>query len=797
MNSSGEPFAPQGAMLRFDRYLVAPSRSHTMDLATGSVVHLDHPAIPGGHTAVRALFSVHHGRTLIDCEPEDDRRIEIWERWISRRRPPQLEVDLRDFVEMLECARHGSPRACPLGNRHGCDHGLVVRAFAREARVRGWVPIAVELLAAVSRRRRNEMPAWLVDRSLVIFVPVDASLDDLQGLHDLAGRDARPHVLVTTSNRRRAAPPWFGGRRSQTPVVLSETRAAFGGVPGCGATDGPDSEAAARWAWLIAGVTGSGDRARRAIELADVLVAREQPFEARAVLATVAPEASELVARQAAVVDGIRQRALETAACRLAGDGTAAQSAWGYDMVDDFVDVLRICQDIEDEQTALARVGAFLRDRLQAASVAFVVREGASPRVLARVGSETAGVGMAVRSIETGVPINPARDQGPVECAWPVRHAAEVIGAVWCRWSTGTHVATQHASTLLGIAAAATAPSLRLAIARAQPIADRTNPVPELIGDSLAMVAVREAIVRAAASPFPVVIEGESGSGKELAARAIHARSVRRDRSFCAINCAALVDDLVEAELFGHVRGAFTGAASDRRGVFEEANGGTLFLDEVAELGSRVQAKLLRTLQEGEIRRVGENTVRKIDVRILAATNRPLAGEVTAGAFRADLWYRLDVVRISLPPLRERIEDLPSLVHHLWRLLAARTGSRAALSAASVAALAAYAWPGNIRELQNVLASMLVSAPRSGFIGPSALPLHIARAAALERRATLADARRQFEERYVRAALAKAGGKTAAAARDLGLSRQGLSKLMGRLGIDDGRSESAARPNVQ
>jgi transcriptional regulator with PAS, ATPase and Fis domain len=202
-------------------------------------------------------------------------------------------------------------------------------------------------------------------------------------------------------------------------------------------------------------------------------------------------------------------------------------------------------------------------------------------------------------------------------------------------------------------------------------------------------------------------------------------------------------------------------------------------------------------LQDGEIRRLGENVVRKVDVRILAATNRPLAGAVAVGTFRADLWYRLDVIRILMPPLRERVEDIPLLVNHLWRALAARTGSRAAPSTPTVAAFAAYGWPGNIRELQNVLASMLVSAPRNGWIGPSALPVHIARVAALERGATLADARRQFDERYVRAALAKAGGRTVAAARELGLSRQGLSKLMGRLGIADVRDEAASRTNVQ
>jgi transcriptional regulator with PAS, ATPase and Fis domain len=188
-------------------------------------------------------------------------------------------------------------------------------------------------------------------------------------------------------------------------------------------------------------------------------------------------------------------------------------------------------------------------------------------------------------------------------------------------------------------------------------------------------------------------------------------------------------------------------------------------------------------LQEGEVRRVGDTAVRRVDVRIVAATNRPLAKEVSAGAFRTDLWYRLDVIRITLPPLRERIEDIPLLANHLWRTLADRTGSRAALSPATIAALGAYNWPGNIRELQNVLASLLVSAPRGGLIGPSSLPAHVARVAAIDRNATLATARKQFEERYVRAALARAGGRTATAARELGVSRQGLSKLMGRLGI--------------
>jgi transcriptional regulator with PAS, ATPase and Fis domain len=324
---------------------------------------------------------------------------------------------------------------------------------------------------------------------------------------------------------------------------------------------------------------------------------------------------------------------------------------------------------------------------------------------------------------------------------------------------------------------------MRLAIARRELTSPVTNPIPELVGASAAMVTVREAILRAAASPFPVVIEGESGSGKELAARAIHARGPRGARAFSAINCAALVDDLVEAELFGHARGAFTGANTDRTGLFEDANGGTLFLDETAELGARVQAKLLRVLQDGEVRRLGESQLRRVDVRVIAATNRPLAAEVEAGRFRQDLWYRLDVIRVLLPPLRARLEDVPILATHIWERLAARTNSKALLSPATIAALGNYDWPGNVRELQNVLASLLVSAPPTGLVGPSTLPNHIARVATFDQIVTLDAARRQFEERYVRAALARAGGRVVVAAKELGLTRQGLVKLMSRLRI--------------
>jgi transcriptional regulator with PAS, ATPase and Fis domain len=303
------------------------------------------------------------------------------------------------------------------------------------------------------------------------------------------------------------------------------------------------------------------------------------------------------------------------------------------------------------------------------------------------------------------------------------------------------------------------------------------------------MVDVRRAVERAATAPFPVLIEGESGSGKELVAKALHRRSTRRDRPFCALNCAALPDDLVEAELFGHARGAFTGAVSERQGVFEEAHTGTLFLDEIGELSSRAQAKVLRTVQEGELRRVGENVSRRVDVRIVSATNRDLRQEVMKGRFRLDLLYRLDVVRISLPPLRERREDVALLVERYWREAADRVGSRAILGAGTIAALASYDWPGNVRELQNVLAALAVRCPRRGVVSPEALPPAFGTPppASLFR---LDQARRTFEERFVRAALVRSGGHRGRTASELGVTRQGLTKLMVRLGIAPSPAET-------
>jgi transcriptional regulator with GAF, ATPase, and Fis domain len=240
---------------------------------------------------------------------------------------------------------------------------------------------------------------------------------------------------------------------------------------------------------------------------------------------------------------------------------------------------------------------------------------------------------------------------------------------------------------------------------------------------------------------------------------------------------------LIEAELFGHTRGAFTGAVGERAGLFEDADGGTLFLDEIGELSARAQAKLLRVLQDGEVRRVGENLSRRVDVRIIAATNRRLEQEAAAGRFRSDLRFRLDVIRIEVPPLRDRASDVPLLASRFWTEAAGRVGSRATLGAEAVAALARYEWPGNVRELQNVIAWIAVQSPHRGRVGPAALPAHIARTAASEH-TTFEAARQEFERRFVQGALAKADGQRARAAAALGITRQGLAKMMRRLGIE-------------
>ena len=444
----------------------------------------------------------------------------------------------------------------------------------------------------------------------------------------------------------------------------------------------------------------------------------------------------------------------------------------------DLRDLLESTHAAGDDRAALQAVAGALLERLAAAAV---VIAGTDTKPVVRAGRPWPGESAVVpRCVAGGAPVS--SDTMPPEYAAPVRYGGETIGAVACRWSAGAAVDVERAAAACQAAALAAAASLRgLADRAPTPEADPTWE--NLLGTSPPAGELRRAILSAARAPFPVLVLGESGSGKELVARAIHRLGPRRHRRLCTINCAAISDDLLEAELFGHTRGAFTGATSERAGLFEEADGGTLFLDEVGELTARAQAKLLRVLQDGEVRRVGENMPRRVDTRVVAATNRCLEAEVAAGRFRADLRFRLDVIRIAVPPLRERATDIPALVAHFWEDAATRVGSRATLTPETVAALTRYDWPGNVRELQNAVASLAVHGPRRGRISPGSLPQQLARSAALAE-TTFEAARAEFERRYVRAALAQAGGARARAARALGVSRQGLAKMLRRLEIE-------------
>jgi DNA-binding NtrC family response regulator/tetratricopeptide (TPR) repeat protein len=457
--------------------------------------------------------------------------------------------------------------------------------------------------------------------------------------------------------------------------------------------------------------------------------------------------------------------------------------------VGDLVSILRACQTAEDEATVLKEVLARVREQLHAAAVAFVRCQNGRTDVLAGENARLDG-DVAERAMAAGIAIAPHRRNDRTEAAAPVQYGGAPIAALWARWTVGSTYDLARATGVLTMAATAAAPVVSAALVRRNhpPVAALSG----LLGVTPVMMELRRSIERAAAAPFAVLIDGESGSGKELVARAIHRLGPRRDRAFSTLNCAALPDDLVEAELFGHARGSFTGAVADRPGVFEEAHGGTLFLDEIGELSLRAQAKVLRVIQEGELRRIGENASRRIDVRIVSATNRHLREEVDAGRFRLDLLYRLDVVRVTLPPLRERREDIALLAEHVWREATERVGSRAALSAATVAALARYDWPGNVRELQNVLAALAVRSPKRGVVPPTALPPAFG-ARRDDETWQLDAARRIFEERFVRAALVRSGGHQGRAAEELGVTRQGLTKLMTRLGItnDDRRLPTA------
>ena len=307
-----------------------------------------------------------------------------------------------------------------------------------------------------------------------------------------------------------------------------------------------------------------------------------------------------------------------------------------------------------------------------------------------------------------------------------------------------------------------------------------------LVGHAPALQRLLEEIALAGPSPARVLLTGENGTGKELVARALHASSPRRTQPFVAVNCSAIPGELFESELFGHEKGAFTGATQARRGHFEEAHTGTLLLDEVADLPARAQTKLLRVLQENELTRVGGSRSIKVDVRVLSATNRDLQAAVAAGEFREDLYFRLAVIPIRVPALRERSSDIPELVEHFLALQSRDGGRRTPrFSAAALEALARYPFPGNVRELRNLVERLVIMNPGAP-IGPEQVAAVLPRTGptgAPHGPSALSDAVREFERRHIEDALAAEGGNMTRAAARLGLERSHLYKKMNQLGM--------------
>jgi len=315
-----------------------------------------------------------------------------------------------------------------------------------------------------------------------------------------------------------------------------------------------------------------------------------------------------------------------------------------------------------------------------------------------------------------------------------------------------------------------------------------------IIGHSRAMQEVFDLIAQVAETKTNVLVAGESGTGKELVARAIHEQSDRASENFVAINCGAIPENLLESELFGHVKGAFTGAVQSKEGLFETASGGTLFLDEIGELSQPLQVKLLRALQEKNIRRVGDTVDREIDVRIVSATNRRLEEEVAEGRFREDVYYRLNVIQLTLPPLRKRKEDIPLLAQHFIRRFSAELGKEVeGMDAEAFDQLSAYGFPGNVRELENLI-ERAVALARGPVIGPDLLPPTVKSAPAQATAARVSEEGvdleslvADYERSLLEEALVQSGGVKKRAARLLGISFRSFRYRLEKLGIEDPR----------
>jgi len=312
---------------------------------------------------------------------------------------------------------------------------------------------------------------------------------------------------------------------------------------------------------------------------------------------------------------------------------------------------------------------------------------------------------------------------------------------------------------------------------------------PEIIGASAPMKQLLQQLEKVVNTRVTVLIEGETGVGKELVAASVHYRSNRRDRLFVGQNCAAMPETLLESELFGHKKGAFTGAHEDKRGLFEVADGGTLFLDEVTEMPLSLQSKLLRVLQEGEIRAIGATTEKKVNVRIVAATNRNLEKEVAEGRFREDLYYRLKVFPLRVPPLRERREDIPLIGGHFLQRFSHEFGKPSGgFSQQAMELLQGYDWPGNVRELQNEVQRLVIQIDSGGFVTPDMLSPRVRQVEGMIERVrptkgTLKEMMDQVERWLLIEALREHGNNKTAAAKSLGITREGLHKKLRAFGL--------------
>jgi len=304
---------------------------------------------------------------------------------------------------------------------------------------------------------------------------------------------------------------------------------------------------------------------------------------------------------------------------------------------------------------------------------------------------------------------------------------------------------------------------------------------------------VYRAIARVAPSKASVLITGASGTGKELVARAIHEHSPRHQRPFTPVNCGSFPETILESELFGHERGAFTGADSSRAGLFEATNGGTLFLDEISETSPSFQVKLLRVVQEQQVRRLGSNTFLPVDVRILAATNKDLSALIRAGQFREDLYYRLSVVTIPLPSLEERSEDIPLLIDHFLARFNERNPRKVGIGKRAVQSLTSMSWPGNVRELENLIERLAIFSATGEITAEEVEQEKTRRAAAVpgteESAATLGGKLQEIERQEILRVLREAKGNKSLAARKLGIERKTLYEKARRLAIDLGAKE--------